>query len=914
MKSVASLRAPFCLVAALLAPVTSAQTTLSVDANQTIRTIDDRLFGINAVMWDPNTATAPTIDRVKAAGLRIIRIPGGSVSDEYHWAINRSLSNTWSWSAGMDKFAALITGANTQATVIVNYGTGTPEEAAAWVAYANAPANLQGTAADVPLGIDARGVDWHTAGFWSALRAATPLATNDGSNFLRLGRSTPLGFKYWEIGNECYGSWETDQQAVPHDPYTYALRTKDYIAKMRAVDPTIKIGVVVSTGEDQYANNTSHPATNPRTGRTHNGWTPVLLSTLKSIGVTPDSLIYHRYEQTPGQESDATLLQMARTWPNDAADLRQQLTDYMGAAGAAVELQITENNSVFSNPGKQSTSLVNGLFYADAFGSVLQTEFNSYLWWALRNGPPTANGVITGNMSASLYGWRQFGDYGVISTPTTGGATTYDDAYPVYYMMKLVSHFARAGDTVIRATSSSNLLAAYAVKRLDGTLTLLVINKSPTDDTTANVSLAGFVPGSTATVYSYGVPQDEAARTGTGVNDVTTTTVSNAGATFAMTFPHYSATVVSLAQSAPQIVAQPQAQTVVSGGSVIFSVLATGTPTPTYQWLKNGVAISGATSATLTLTHVSATDAGTYTVTATNSAGAVTSSGATLTVASASNRGRIINMSVLTSINAGETFTFGYYIGGDGTSGTKPILMRAMGPTLGAPPFNLGGTLPDPLVEFFNGDAKVGQNDNWNGDSSLRTAVTAVQAFPFVSDSSKDAAIYAPAVDASTGHSIRVSGVGSSSGTVIAELYDATPSDQYTTTTPRLVNVSLIKNVGAVTTLGFYINGATSANVLIRAVGPSIAPPPFNVPGTMADPKMALYSQADTSTPLATNDDWQGAPQLKAAFDATGAFGLNDTSKDAALVRTLPPGGYSVQVSPATGSTGVALIEVYELP
>ena len=53
----------------------------------------------------------------------------------------------------------------------------------------------------------------------------------------------------------------------------------------------------------------------------------------ESLGVTPDFLIYHRYEQAPGQESDAELLQCRPTWPNDAADLRQQLSDYLGTAG-----------------------------------------------------------------------------------------------------------------------------------------------------------------------------------------------------------------------------------------------------------------------------------------------------------------------------------------------------------------------------------------------------------------------------------------------------------------------------------------------------------------------------------------------------------------------------------------------------
>ena len=80
------------------------------------------------------------------------------------------------------------------------------------------------------------------------------------------------------------------------------------------------------------------------------------------------------------------------------------------------------------------------------------------------------------------------------------------------------------------------------------------------------------------------------------------------------------------------ITTQPASQTATVGGNVQFSVVATGTPAPAYQWYQNGVAINGANSASLTLTNVQMTDAGDYTVTVSNSVGSVTSNKATLTV------------------------------------------------------------------------------------------------------------------------------------------------------------------------------------------------------------------------------------------------------------------------------------------
>ena len=487
---------------ALVAPPPPSSVSVAVDATQVIRPVDARLFGVNAAAWDAVFDTANTIGMFTDMDNQALRFPGGSLSNEYHWATNTSGSNTWQWATSFDKFAHVATSTRAQAFISVNYGTGTAAEAADWVRYANV-----------------------TKGY---------------------------AFKYWEVGNENYGSWETDTTARPHDPFTYATRFKDYFTQMKAVDPTIKICAVVETGEDNYANYADHPALNPRTGQTHNGWTPVLLATLKSLGVTPDFVIYHRYAQAPGSENDAALLASSVTWTNDAADLRQQLTDYLGSTAGAVELVCTENNSVYAQPGKQTTSLVNGLFLADSIGQVLKTEFNALIWWDTRNAQETGN-----NNSASLYGWRQYGDYGITSGADPAGPA---DRYPTFYVAKLLKYFARGGDQVVRATSGYNELAVYATRRQNGTLALLVINKNPSTTLTASIALTGFTPASNAAVTSYGIPQDEAARTGVGSADLAQTSIANAGTTFSATFAPYSATVIALSSSAnppPAVVATP---------------------------------------------------------------------------------------------------------------------------------------------------------------------------------------------------------------------------------------------------------------------------------------------------------------------------------------------------------------------
>ncbi len=371
-----------------------------------------------------------------------------------------------------------------------------------------------------------------------------------------------------------------------------------------------------------------------------------------------------------------------------------------------------------------------------------------------------------------------------------------------------------------------------------------------------------------------------------------------------------SAAFFSGTSGAPTITAQPEAQAVAVGANVTFKVTATGSGTLSYEWLKDGAGIAGATTATLTLNSVSSANAGNYSVRVSNLSGAITSTGFALTVGAVPNPGRLVNLSVLTAVAAGDNFTFGFVVGGAGTSGNKPLLMRAAGPSLTQ--LGVTGVLSDPMMEFYNDATKVSENNDWAGDAAVLSTVAAVGAFPYSATTSKDAAIYLSSVP-SGNLSVRVSGAGNAAGTVIAELYDATPGSQFVATTPRLVNVSVLKNIGTGITVGFVVGGSTSVKVLVRAVGPTLGAAPFNIGGVVADPKLTLFGEG--GTPLAANDDWAGAADLNTAFSQVGAFLLaGATTKDAALLQTLAPGAYTVQVAPSSGGTGTALVEVYEVP
>ena len=394
---------------------------------------------------------------------------------------------------------------------------------------------------------------------------------------------------------------------------------------------------------------------------------------------------------------------------------------------------------------------------------------------------------------------------------------------------------------------------------------------------------------------------------GTWTVRVTDTVAGTAGTLTAASVTVYGTTTA--AAGAPVIAAQPVAASANAGGGATFAVTASGVGPFAYQWKKNGETIAGATGATLTLANVTSADAASYSVVVTNATGSTTSAAVALAVnpVVAVNPGRLVNLSLLTALTGpDDSFTMGTVIGGSGAVGTKPMLVRAVGPALGA--LGVGGTLPDPKLEFFSGATKIGENDNWGGTPALSGAFAAVGAFAYAAADSKDAAIFNPAV-AAGGYSIKVTGNGTV-GTVIAELYDSTPGSAFTATTPRLINVSVLKQIGTGFTVGFVVGGGSSSTVLVRAIGPGLAVVGLTS-GFVPDPKLTLFSG---STKINENDDWDGTAPLAAASRKVGAFPVPGTSLDAALLATLQPGSYSVQVAGVTAENGLVIVEVYEVP
>jgi hypothetical protein len=563
--------------------------TVSVNASQVVRAVNAQLLGVNVAWYDSNLNTSQTQQMVKAAGLTMFRFPGGSSSDDFHF----DAPPTYTGEGTDGSMASFIASVNGVGLATIDYGSGSPQEGAAMLAYLEgSPTNTTviGNGQEWNDSTNSwQTVNWHTAGYWASLRAAAPLATDDGLNFLRLNHPAPFNIPYWEVGNEEYGGWEIDHHAAQHDPATYIAFAKQFASYAAQIDPAISIGLDVQSPGNDF-----------------NNWLAGILQQSVAQNFMPGFLSDHIYVQAPGSESDSNLLLNTTTGTNSdpsdpgdpfnlvarAADYESVLTQYLGSAGKNVQILATEFNSVYSGPGKQTTSLVNGLWLADTLGAMLETPYNGADVWDLRN-----NYQSGGNESSSLYGWRQEGDYGIIGSP--GGSPPASGAYvpyPTYFAEQLASKIIQAGGNVVQATSSDPNLTAYAVVEPNGHLDLLVINKTATSALAGQFQLANFQPAAQATVWQYGEAQDTAqSQTSNGASALAnfTTNLTVSGSTFSYSFPAYSMTVLDLGKassgtSGPTITKSASATpNPVTGKTTVLSVSASdssGASSLTYTW------------------------------------------------------------------------------------------------------------------------------------------------------------------------------------------------------------------------------------------------------------------------------------------------------------------------------------------
>ena len=359
----------------------------------------------------------------------------------------------------------------------------------------------------------------------------------------------------------------------------------------------------------------------------------------------------------------------------------------------------------------------------------------------------------------------------------------------------------------------------------------------------------------------------------------------------------------------PGFSSRPMDRAVEIGRSTMVSATVVSEGDATYQWNLDGNPIAGATQSTYTIASFAEADGGVYTLSVTNANGAGTSLGGELLAIETA--ARLVNISTRGIARTGNsTMITGFYLRGG--PGEKEVLIRALGPDL--IDRGVSGTIPDPRIQLipFGGDPIV--NDDWDigNDLDLVSTFSArAGAAPLVGGSTDAVIVGSFPVAGYT--ALITPKAGSDDGIVLAEVFDA---DEDALNSPvRLVNISTRAEVGTgdgVLIAGFWIVGGQKANLLIRAIGPGLIEQ--NVSNTLADPQFIVVNGANEI--VATSDNWEeGAfkDSLIREMEAAGATVSDEGSKDAATIVTLDPGGYTVIVSGVGGTTGVALVDVFEV-
>ncbi|MGA3370530.1 MAG: hypothetical protein ABSC48_02090 [Terracidiphilus sp.] len=376
-------------------------------------------YGVGMSVYD-NDFTSPGLpDKLKAAGVTALRFPGGSYSDCYHWKTHSETAGTTLYIHPNDTFDNFMTKdvlpAGAEAVITVNYGSnaagtggGDPAEAADWVRYAN--------------------------------------------------KEKGWKIRYWEIGNEVGGNgffgpaWEEDLHA-PYDnnrkgnptlsQTAYGKNSLEFIRAMKAVDPTIKIGVAVD-----------YPEYNPGTGN------DALMQVLKDKA---DFVIFHWYPKSGS--TDITVTEDIKPL---AAALREQIAHNAGEGQRMIPFAITETNGGGSGASR-------ALFATDTYLTWFEAGAFTVVWQEMHDGFLSA----------------------VKEVPLDTPSEAYDG-------MQMASLAARPGDVLVEAQSSSLMLSAHAVRRKDGGMAIVLINKHPTQAFVVDVAIPDLPLAAAGLRYDFG--------------------------------------------------------------------------------------------------------------------------------------------------------------------------------------------------------------------------------------------------------------------------------------------------------------------------------------------------------------------------------------------------------------------------
>jgi hypothetical protein len=432
---------------AITQPVTvTVLTSVTVNQSSIGPPVTDQLMGMNMAIWyDPTTSAI--LPAFKTAGIKAMRWPGGSESDDYHWASNTLCQ-------------------------------GLPLAPAAEMA--NAQFSTVASELIIPGGLDLA----LTADYGTNATCTGPGDPAEAAAWVTAALADGVSASHVTVGNEEYGSWEEDLHSIPNDPTTYAnavVGPGGYYDLIKAANSKALVGVSVNPGNE--------PA-----------WDPIVLSKAKY-----DFVEYHFYPQAPGQESDTFLVRQAA---QELTSAIKTIQSELAAAGQPdTPIYVGEIGSVYTDPGKQTSSITQALFAGQVLGEMMNAGVSRATWWLGFGGCSDSTG---GNFSSSLYGWQTFGGYMVFSdgTPEYGCESAPvvppGTLLPTARAFQLFSSVALNGENVLSASVAGDAtdVRAYAATN-NGGAALVIFNLNETTSIPVVVALSGQSAAYSVTVQTY---------------------------------------------------------------------------------------------------------------------------------------------------------------------------------------------------------------------------------------------------------------------------------------------------------------------------------------------------------------------------------------------------------------------------
>ena len=272
---------------------------------------------------------------------------------------------------------------------------------------------------------------------------------------------------------------------------------------------------------------------------------------------------------------------------------------------------------------------------------------------------------------------------------------------------------------------------------------------------------------------------------------------------------------------------------------------------------------------------------------------------------------RLGNISTRSFVQTGDNVMIGGFIV-QGT-GPKRVIIRAIGPELTQ--FGITNALANPTLELHNGTgAVIATNDDWQttiiGGIIGSSQVSDIQNSGHAPTAASESAIIADLPPGN--YTAIVRGVNNTTGVALVEVYDLNPAAS--SSLGNISTRSFVQTSDNVMIGGFIVQGTGPKRVIIRAIGPELTQ--FGITNPLANPTLELHNQAGAL--IASNDDWQttvigGIITSSQVSDIQNSGHAPTAASESAIVANLPPGNYTAIVRGVNNTTGVALVEVYDL-